>query len=165
MSDERLKEAVKEVAEESFMPDTEAGLEVPPITINEKVEIGADQAEFQKAVESAAEERANSPFEVACMQHARMYGPFVQGLDNISGGAAKRILRYLVGYPFFVDKLNPQDKNVEQLAYLADKLGQAKHTILLIQAMENEAKAMQQLAEHAEIKEMDLDGSKDEDER
>lgn len=157
MSDERLKEAVNEIQ------DTEAGLDVPPIQVNEKVQVGEDQAAFQQAIDEAAEQRAKSPFEVACMQHARMYGPFVDNLDKISGGAAKRILRYLVGYPFFVDKLNPQDKHVEALAYVADKLGQTKHTILLIQAMEQEARAMQALEEHAKIEKLDLEGKNNEE--
>lgn len=151
MNDERLKDAVEEIAAEK--PTTNTNIEIP-----DSVQINEHEKGFQEAVEKAAEERARSPFEVACMQHARMYQPFIQGLDNVSGGAAKRILRYLVGYPFFVDKLNPQDKHVEQLAYIADKLGQAKSTILLIQAMEQEAKAMQDLAKHAEIKELDLEG-------
>lgn len=160
-NDERLKEAVNTIE------DTEAGLDPlefkpEPIEIPDSVEVNPDEKDFQAAIDKAAEERAASPFESACMQHARMYQPFISRLDRVSGGAAKRILRYLVGYPFFVDKLNPQDKDVEALAYIADKLGQAKHTILLIQAMEQEAKAMQQLAEHAKIEELDLEGKNNE---
>lgn len=158
---EMLKEATNNLNEVSLIKDTEA--EAAKIEIHDKVQVGEDQADFQAAVDKAAEERANSPFEVACMQHARMYGPFIDNLDKVSGGAAKRILRYLVGYPFFVDKLNPQDKHVEALAYVADKLGQAKHTILLIQAMEQEAKSMEQLTKHAEIQELNLEGEKDEE--
>jgi hypothetical protein len=151
---ESLQEAVNKIE------DTEAGLDVP--SIPDSVKFGEGEAAFQKAIDEAAEQRARSPFEVACMQHSRLYGPFIEGLDKVSGGAAKRILRYLVGYPFFVDKLNPQDSNVESLAYIADKLGQTKHTILLIQAMEQEHKAQQTLAEHARIQELDLEGKKEE---
>lgn len=158
MSDEqkdRINEAINEIVTDAvFTGDTEQGLELP-----EKVELNDEEKEFQAAIDASAEQRAKSPMEVACMQHARMYGPFVEGLEYISGGAAKRILRYLVGYPFFVDKLNPQDERVEGLAYIADKLGQAKSTILLIRAIEQEAAAQKSLAEHAAIQELNLEGN------
>lgn len=118
---------------------------------------------FQEAVDEAAEQRARTPFEVAATQHMRLYQPFINELDSISGGAAKRILRYLVGYPFFVEGLNPQNKQVETLGYMADKLVQMKFTMTLCQAMEQEAKAMQTLAEHAAIEKLDLEGKNDSD--
>lgn len=113
--------------------DTEAGLEAPMDNLVE-----TSKEELQEVVDKLAEERAQSPFQVAAQSHAMMYHPFVGKLDNISGGAAKRILRYIVGYPFFVDELNPQDKLVESMAATADRLVQAKFTMILCQQLDQE---------------------------
>jgi hypothetical protein len=168
MSDEKKIEDVLEEGLDAPFEDKSRGItieaaeaEIAKIKSHDKVSLNSEEKEFQAAVDASAEQRAKTPFEVACMQHSRMYPAFVDNLEKVSGGAAKRILRYLVGYPFFVDNLNPQDKHVEALAYMAHKLGETKYTITLIQAMEQEAKAMQQLNEHAKIKEMDLEGKND----
>lgn len=103
--------------------------------------------EFQKAVEESAEERAQTPFQVAAMTHARMCNPFLAAVDNISGGAAKRILKYLVAYPFYVKDLNAQDKQVEGLAQVADKLVQTKFTMAMCAAIEKEARVAKAIQE------------------
>jgi hypothetical protein len=108
-----------------------------------------EKAEMQQAVEAAAEERAMTPFQVAAQNHMMMCPKFLAAVDNISGGAAKRILKYLVAYPFFIKDLNPQDKEVEQVAYIAEKLVECKHTIILCQALEREARV------HAAIQEQE----------
>jgi hypothetical protein len=125
--------------------DTEQGLELPREDLTEALKKQADS--LQEAVDAAAENRARSPFEVAAQQHMMMHNKFVAELDRLSGGAARRILKYLVGYPFFVDELNPQDKNVEAMGYLADKLVQCKFTMIMCKAIEDEARAQEQLAE------------------
>jgi hypothetical protein len=128
--------------------DTEAGLEPEPHDAPQYVdEEEALRFEFQKAVEDSAEERAQTPFQVAAMTHARMCGPFLQEVDNLSGGAAKRILKYLVAYPFYVKELNAQNKRTEAAAQIADRLVQTKFTMAMCQAIEKEARVTKAIAE------------------
>lgn len=144
---------------EVVIPDTEAGLELP-VAVDPQEELLRSQYQelTQEAIDESAEQRAQSPAQAAMMMHSRYYGPFVDNLDQISGGAAKRILRYLVGYPFFVPELNPQNAEVEQMAQLADKLVHCKFTIALCQSIEQEAKAAEELAKvQAEILPMPKD--------
>jgi hypothetical protein len=110
----------------------------------EKVVLEGEAA--QKAVDKQAESNSMNAFQAAAMTHSRLYFPFVEKLDQISGGAAKRILRYLVGYPFFVPELNPQNKEVEDMAKIADILVEAKYTMALEQSIQKEIKRAEEMA-------------------
>lgn len=134
------------------MPDTEAGLEpelaVEAPMVDEETQM---QIEFQQAIENAAEDRAQTPFQVAAMTHARYCQPFMQSIDAISGGAAKRILKYLVGHPFYVAELNAQNKEVEGLAEVANKLCNTKYTMALCVAIEREARISRAIQEQEDL--------------
>lgn len=130
--------------------DTEAGLEEFSNSVvgSENLEttenfVDEEEAlrlEFQKAVENTADQRANTPFQIAALTHSRMCGPALQEIDNISGGAAKRILKYLIAYPFYVKELNAQDKQVEGIAQVCDRLVHTKFTMAMCAAIEKEAR-------------------------
>lgn len=119
--------------------DTEQGLE-PALD-------SAEKERLQQAVEELAEQRAASPQEVAAQTHMQLYKTLVQDLEKVSGGAAKRIIRYMAGYPFFVDELNPQDKQVEALAHVVDRCVQAKFTVIMCEALAQEARNAAQVKE------------------
>ena len=134
--------------------DTEAGLELNTASGGGEItELGVASGtenfvdeeeslrlEFQKAVEATADQRATTPFQIAAMTHARMCGPTLQEIDGLSGGAAKRILKYLIAYPFYVKELNAQDKQVEGIAQVCDKLVHTKFTMAMCSAIEKEAR-------------------------
>lgn len=120
--------------------DTEAGLEAPMLE-------GEEKERLQQAVDELAEQRAASPQEVAAQTHMQLYKTMVEDLEKVSGGAAKRIIRYMAGYPFFVDELNPQDKHVEALAHIVDRCVQAKFTVIMCEAIAQEARNAQQVQE------------------
>lgn len=144
---------------ENKIEDTEAGLEgefVGHHTTEEVQDVFVDdetalRIEFQKAVENAAEERASTPFQVAAMTHARMCGPALEEIDRISGGAARRILKYLIAYPFFVKELNAQDRQVEHLAQVCDKLVHTKFTMAMCQAIEKQIRVDKAIQEQEDL--------------
>lgn len=152
--------------------DTEAGLESERgIHINRREEVQdsfadpetALRVEFEQAISKSAEERAQTPFQVAAMTHARMCNPALAEIDRISGGAAKRVLKYLIAYPFYVKELNAQDKQVEALAEICDRLVQSKFTMAMCQAIENEARVTAALKEQEDlIQELPADIKKEE---
>lgn len=124
--------------------DSEAGLEAPhnteeiPQYVDEETALRIEFEQAQKEVENSAEQRAVTPFQAAAMTHARMCNPTLSEIDRISGGAAKRILKYLIAYPFYVKELNAQDKQVEDVARICDKLVHSKFTMAMCQAIEKE---------------------------
>jgi hypothetical protein len=89
--------------------------------------------EAQAAVEEAAQRRADDPFEVAAMVHSMYLEPFLSGIENISGGACRRILKFMVKYPLLQGDINPHDdiKEVINLSYLGDKLCEAKFLMIM----------------------------------
>lgn len=136
---------------ENKIEDSEAGLE-PEVKQEQFVDEEEQmRIEFQQAVEKAAEQRAETPFQVAAMTHARYCQPFMASLDNISGGAAKRILKYLVGHPFYVPELNAQNQEVEGLAEVANKLCNTKYTMALCVAIEREARISKAIQEQEDL--------------
>lgn len=128
--------------------DSEEGLEPPLNTeesptaqyVDEETALRLEFEQAQKAVEASAEQRAMTPFQAAAMTHARMCNPTLAEIDRISGGAAKRILKYLIAYPFYVKELNAQDKQVEHIAEICDRLVHTKFTMAMCQAIEKEAR-------------------------
>jgi hypothetical protein len=89
--------------------------------------------EAQLAVEESAQQRANDLFEVAAMVHSMYLGPFLEGIESISGGACRRILKFMVKYPLLQDDIKPGEdlKDVTNLAYLGDKLCEAKFLMIM----------------------------------
>lgn len=87
--------------------------------------------EAQKAIDEAAQKRADDPFEVAAMVHTMYLTPFLAGIENISGGACRRILQFLVSYPLLQDDVNDAHPDVRQLAYLGDKLCESKFLMIM----------------------------------
>ena len=150
MNDEEVKKLVEENSE--LMSDlVELEDLEKALTQEEKTEIQVEddslKVEFDKAVKESAEERARSPFLAAAQMHAMIYQGFEDSVTNLSGGAAKRILKYLCGYPFYIKDLNAQDKNVEAVAYRASKLIEAKSAMILCKAIEQEARVAKALDE------------------
>jgi hypothetical protein len=115
---------------------TEANMKQEELSVDEE----QLRIEFQQALNSSAEDRANSPFMVAAQTHHRMTPEVMKAIDNISGGGAKRILKYLCFFPFYVRELNPQDQAVEDLAAACDKLVNTKNIMALCVALEKEAR-------------------------
>lgn len=89
--------------------------------------------EAQKAVEEAAQQRADDPFEVAAMVHSMYLVPFLTGIENISGGACRKILKFMVQYPILQGDIKYDDETNElrQLAYLGDKLCESKFLMIM----------------------------------
>jgi hypothetical protein len=87
--------------------------------------------EAQKAVDEAAQNRAEDPFQIAAMVHSAYYNPFLEGLDKMTGKACKRILQYLVSYPFFMKEPRVTSEEEKGLAYLADRLCEAKFLMIM----------------------------------
>jgi hypothetical protein len=89
--------------------------------------------EAQKAVEQSAQNRADDPFEVAAMVHSMYLGPFLDGIENISGGACRRILKFMVKYPILQGDIDPnhETNDIRQLAYLGDKLCESKFLMIM----------------------------------
>lgn len=87
--------------------------------------------EAQRAIDESAQRRAEDPFEVAAMVHTMYLTPFLTGIDSISGGACRRILKFLVSYPLLQDDVNDAHPDVRQLAYLGDKLCESKFLMIM----------------------------------
>lgn len=134
--------------------DTEAGLELEDVlTQVEKQEDHLDddslKVEFDKAIESQAEERARTPFFAAAQTHAMIWNGFAESLKEVTSADLKRIILYLTGYPFYLKELGVDEdkKNVIGVAYRASKLVEAKSAMILCKAIEQEARVVKALDE------------------
>jgi len=87
--------------------------------------------EAQAALEAAAQQRAEDPFEVAAMTHSMYLGPFLAGIENISGNSCRRILRFIVSYPLLQSEAHSASPQEEQLTYLADRLCESKFLMIM----------------------------------
>jgi hypothetical protein len=101
--------------------------------------------EAQQAIEQAAQNRAEDPFEVAAMVHTMYLTPFLTGIDSISGGACRRILKFLVSYPLLQDDVNDAHPDVRHLAYLGDRLCESKFLMIMNEFNNQREKIMQNL--------------------
>lgn len=105
--------------------------------------------EAQAAVDAAAQQRAEDPFQVAAMVHSAYYGKFMEGIDQMTGKACKRILQYIVSYPFFPSpKATGSDE--EALAQIADRLCEAKFLMMMTEMNKNLLQAQEQQSEQNE---------------
>jgi hypothetical protein len=100
------------------------------LIMNEETKI-LEGEEAQKAVDEAAQRRAEDPFEVAAMVHSMYYGQFMEGIENISGNSCRRILKFLVSYPLLQEEAHAASPKEEQLTYLADRLCEAKFLMIM----------------------------------
>jgi hypothetical protein len=105
--------------------------------------------EAQTAIDAAAQQRAEDPFEVAAMVHSMYLGPFLTGIENISGGACRRILKFMVQYPLLQDdiKSNEELNDVRNLAYLGDKLCESKFLMIMNEFNNQREKLLKEIEE------------------
>jgi hypothetical protein len=105
--------------------------------------------EAQLAIDEAAERRANDPFEVAAMVHSMYLNPFLTGIENISGGACRRILKFIVQYPVLQDdsSLKGDVNSIKDLTYLGDKLCEAKFLMIMNEFNKQRENLLKQLEE------------------
>lgn len=131
--------------------DTEAGLE-PEVTQEQFVDEEEQlRIEFQQAVEKSAEDRANTPFQAAAMTHSRLCPAVMEEIDNLTSSSLKRILKYLIAYPFYVKGLDIKDPHVMKVAEAVDKLTHTKFTMAMCQAIEKEARVTAAIKEQEDL--------------
>lgn len=87
--------------------------------------------EATAALEAEAQRRAEDPFEVAAMVHSNYLGPFLTGIENISGNSCRRILKFLVMYPLLQTEAHSASPLEEQLTYMGDKLIESKFLMIM----------------------------------
>lgn len=113
------------------------------------------RVEFQKAVEASAENRAASPFQTAAMGHARLHNAVAAEVDNLTSADLKRVIRYMIGYPFYVKEFDAS-QHVTNVAGAVDRLIQYKNVMSLCVGLEREARVDNALAaEEAKIQKLD----------
>lgn len=113
------------------------------------------RVEFQKAVEASAENRAASPFQTAAMGHARLHNAVAAEIDNLTSADLKRVIRYMIGYPFYVKEFEAS-QHVTNVAMAVDRLIQYKNVMTLCVSLEREARVDNALAaEEAKIQKLD----------
>lgn len=105
--------------------------------------------EAQAAIDAAAQRRAEDPFEVAAMVHSMYLGPFLEGIENISGGACRRILKFIVQYPLLQDDIKSSEElnDVRNLAYLGDKLCESKFLMIMNEFNNQREKLLKEIEE------------------